>query len=749
MTCKVEVVCHEVCRGSGDCLCLVADLFWVPFVTTPADFPVWMANVPPLPEGAEFRLAVMRRGAAASAATTVAEQGVECRRWPAAACSPGAVLRLRFGMETTQTLDAAAAAAAAAASRSAAAEIGPTCCICLDPLSASCCSTDRPLAGSAGDVPKLPTVCTLRCGHRFHTGCLSSHIATKTREAIEKVETELEPFMAAGLDIAVLRQQQRVRQCPRCGYGPVINQNCNDMTRHDAALGHGDGRTTNSCGKCGFFSECWEDWAVWDPAAPFTAALCPICKDACRVIVPQLSELQACFEEANRLLDALPGRLMRSLGLAVDFAVLLVQVRTELRGCTRALHEEDFEGLDSVIALGLVPEYFEGLLAGVLRHLLEERLTLEQRLQVQRQSVAQRAAEQGERLTGTNAAPGVRVHRGPDWPGGFEDECGVGRVIRVIASESGALVDVQWDSGCSGLYQAGEGFSGGSTLPSIRHQLALEPSSETLAGDEPGLVSACEALNRSILDCVLAGGSVRKPREEWIKEAVEKRRQSALLLCCIEDKLPRCVARSLGKPWSEASAEAAGLTGRLRICEAFLRAAARRQQASPVRWDAGLRARQIGELRLLRTELKSERRSALQALGLMQEPPSVPPGLPLPVPPAVPQAGPPVPPGVPLVPLPTLPVPGILPFPWTHQPWEVMPPQRSNDVYNFSRMMVMMQHGMRSRHVTAETPRLPSPFVTELLQGLLGQSTPNSDAGVDQWDAHRDTGEFMPPLVFY
>jgi len=133
---------------------------------------------------------------------------------------------------------------------------------------------------------------TLQCGHAFHAGaCLAGHIREQCLLVERRVRERLrESFDALGLeagtrrtvldggDLADLHQQERLRQCPQCRYGPVVNTNCFDMAAHDSERGSGTGRTTNKCSKCEFFSERYEDWHVWNSDDVTAAVLCLLCR---------------------------------------------------------------------------------------------------------------------------------------------------------------------------------------------------------------------------------------------------------------------------------------------------------------------------------------------------------------------------------------------------------------------------------------------------------------------------------------
>jgi len=138
---------------------------------------------------------------------------------------------------------------------------------------------------------------TLQCGHAFHAGaCLAGHIREQCLLVEGRVhETLRESFDALGLeagtrralldggDLVGLHQQGRLRQCPQCGYGPVVNTDCFNMAAHDIERGSGTGRTTNKCPKCEFYSARFEDWNVWNSDDVTAAVLCPLCRSRCEV----------------------------------------------------------------------------------------------------------------------------------------------------------------------------------------------------------------------------------------------------------------------------------------------------------------------------------------------------------------------------------------------------------------------------------------------------------------------------------
>mmetsp|Transcript_69220 Transcript_69220/g.195427 ORF Transcript_69220/g.195427 Transcript_69220/m.195427 type:complete len:635 (+) Transcript_69220:62-1966(+) len=170
--------------------------------------------------------------------------------------------------------------------------------------------TPSPSASSDGAAVVECTIClechrpeehdswvTLQCGHAFHAGaCLAGHIREQCLLVEGRVQESLrESFDVLGLDAGTrstlldgghlvdLHQQGRLRQCPQCGYGPVVNTSCFDMAAHDSERGSGTGRTTNKCSKCEFLADRYEDWHVWNPDDVTAAVLCPLCRSRCEV----------------------------------------------------------------------------------------------------------------------------------------------------------------------------------------------------------------------------------------------------------------------------------------------------------------------------------------------------------------------------------------------------------------------------------------------------------------------------------
>jgi len=178
-----------------------------------------------------------------------------------------------------------------------------TCSICWEPL--------RP--PQEGQKPGEDSVLTLQlqCGHAYHGfSCLGPHISSVRSQVKNRVRAHLgqqdadmelqedtQFNLLGGRRLGELHARGKLRQCPRCRYGPVINMDCSDMGSHDATRGSGQGRSTNECPNCGFYSPIWEQWSVWDPEDWIAAVRCPICRGPCKPVEEEATRIQAHLEK--------------------------------------------------------------------------------------------------------------------------------------------------------------------------------------------------------------------------------------------------------------------------------------------------------------------------------------------------------------------------------------------------------------------------------------------------------------------
>lgn len=213
----------------------------------------------------------------------------------------------------------------------------------------------------------------LQCGHTYCLGCIGKHIDTQCKEAKARVDIVLSAsdadFSLPGgeLSLVALHRGGRIRRCPRdgCGYGPVINQQCDDLAVHDSSRGQGSGRTTNSCPVCGFFSKNWADWAEWLPTNPTVAARCPECRGCCCASAPDIETL-------STLLKSLDMRLAEWDHLEVHHT----QVANNISGVLLLLQRG--VGADGgTDAVRVSPGQARGLLTGKFADLLQRRIDLE------------------------------------------------------------------------------------------------------------------------------------------------------------------------------------------------------------------------------------------------------------------------------------------------------------------------------------------------------------------------------------
>lgn len=239
----------------------------------------------------------------------------------------------------------------------------------------------------------------ITCGHAFHAACLAHHIRAKCEEAIATAENELraredelglddaarEEVLGGATSLADLSSHDAIRQCPSCDYGPVVNLNCDDMVSHDAGRGSGSGRTTNSCPKCGFFSENWDDWKLWDSARPTSAVLCPLCRCPCQMTSAYAGMIKERLDDVDSQLEEVSVKLFDAPFRSVDLLVLMLVLQAELDGFKpfRVICGSRNRKFFDLLPL---PDAVASLLAdSSFRSSLERRAAIEEEIQVLRQ----------------------------------------------------------------------------------------------------------------------------------------------------------------------------------------------------------------------------------------------------------------------------------------------------------------------------------------------------------------------------
>lgn len=356
------------------------------------------------------------------------------------------------------------------------------------------------------------------CGHRFHLTCLSRHIQEKCRKAdsdtvaeLRRADANLELQGAArrsalefGGSLPEMHAAGRIRRCPRCHYGPVLNAQCFDMRSHDADRGSGTGRTTNSCPSCGFFSSSWSDWLVWGAADSMSAARCPLCRGACRIRPEDVPGFQARFQEMDQLVSdcaQLPGRL-----LALFSALRLAPERPG-----HATTLEHYSGeLDDAPGCSL------RLLHGPLRNLLQRRLAAANRVDSSCASGATICMQCHDIIRG---AP--MTHPDASFDG----------VVHF-----GCLPEIQEWRVAPGFRQEGDGFVSDGSLPvSVVEDLNVlgEEIAKTVRNLSPHADEAGAAL------------------EQQVGSLVPHRKELAMVLCTVPSEVLPEVLQACGRPWQD------------------------------------------------------------------------------------------------------------------------------------------------------------------------------------------------------
>lgn len=257
------------------------------------------------------------------------------------------------------------------------------CSICLEQLRPSerCCAEEA----GRGDVPVR-----LACGHAFHgLTCFTTHIESTCLEVETRVQGELSArFDALGLapedrrqilggdgSFVDMRQMGQLRQCPQCGYGPVMNVNCDNLQAHDAERGQGTGRTTNHCPNCSYFSPRWTDWKIWNLEDPSTAVRCPLCRDPCCLSREDTEVVAGLLAEADRELADAYREHCDLCFLGVDFFAIFWYLQEEV-GLAQSNADRVFE---SLVRDRDASDHVRALLESCpIGHLLRQRLSIEQ-----------------------------------------------------------------------------------------------------------------------------------------------------------------------------------------------------------------------------------------------------------------------------------------------------------------------------------------------------------------------------------
>lgn len=431
------------------------------------------------------------------------------------------------------------------------------------------------------EAPASEMVVRMVCRHAFHLGCLASHVQAKCQEAEEGARQylrgedatlELESgqrhsALGVARSLAEMHEQGQVRQCPRCGYGPVLNARCADMQRHDLDRGFGSDRTTNSCPNCSFFSNSWTDWVVWNAADPTAAVRCPLCRGPCSLCDDDIPEIQLRFDEADRRHDAASAQLSEALlrsrwsrSRCEDLIAVLLHFQDELQGPGhRRAQGFELAAFEDLVVLAEAPDRFRELLRGPLRAPLQRRLAFEEE--------AHRRAQDASEVD--NPAPST-----------------TSTSASTAGSSGGALLP-------PGL-ATGDALHGVQVPPSqpppppppqgppppLREDRSRQDRSGLSAGPaigfEPELPDGArhrrDALNQEILSLALrpglaaaAGGANNTPEGDLhalsrhLKYLADHRRHLALVLCAAGQQV---AARGLRRPWQPETGAGPSLPGR-------------------------------------------------------------------------------------------------------------------------------------------------------------------------------------------
>lgn len=397
------------------------------------------------------------------------------------------------------------------------AQDGVECSICLEPIAAN------------------RMIVRIMCGHTFHLPCLSEHISVKCREADARTAAALraadsslelegsERSFALGFDSTLLEMHEsgRIRRCPSCDYGPVVNAECSDLQSHDLARGDGSGRTTNGCPNCGFFSASWSEWSVWSDMDSTAAARCPLCRVACHVRPQDIPALRARFDTADWVLSECQQ-------LTLDLLELLSALRPAPANTpTGRGHSRHSASLRSFGAeLDDTPGCTLRLLRGQLRDLLEKRLVVARRAEAQSGKTFPTCAQCHEIIRG---APMMAYNSLCDGVVHF-----------------GCTTNNEWRL-APGYRQVDDHFVGCETGDfAATQEEGGELNSEILAGAQLGL--ACEDDDGEVF-------------QKKVQSLVAQREQLLMLLCTVPGEVQLDMLERFGRPWQTDGSEASVQSG--------------------------------------------------------------------------------------------------------------------------------------------------------------------------------------------
>mmetsp|Transcript_99495 Transcript_99495/g.267246 ORF Transcript_99495/g.267246 Transcript_99495/m.267246 type:complete len:686 (+) Transcript_99495:56-2113(+) len=427
--------------------------------------------------------------------------------------------------------------------------------------------TPSPSASSDGAAVVECTIClechrpeehdswvNLQCGHAFHAGtCLAGHIREQCLLVEGRVQESLrESFDVLGLDAGTrstlldgghlvdLHQQGRLRQCPQCGYGPVVNTSCFDMAAHDSERGSGTGRTTNKCPNCEFFSTRYEDWNVWKPDDVTAAVLCPLCRSRCEVSNSDRTRILERFAALDSKLEVRSQMNLRS-GLLHMLCTILRELQFGIAECG---DDPDGASSDDEPGRGDQPRRHRRLIGPrrrarratidefqFLERLGDTPVATKRRAftpvleHLERELLRQRGQADGGQAEGRRA----KLLCFPCW----QSETGGSQARQRVEADGRPCVQCR-QLGFQGLWVT---VQAADALPA--------PDEAQERTDQQRM----EDLLREVLAArpVLEGGDA--PPAEGLTETWEHREQLALLLYTMKEGLGREVERKLGKPW--------------------------------------------------------------------------------------------------------------------------------------------------------------------------------------------------------